>query len=242
MRTRVEVQRLGTTGPVVVLLAGLGARGSGFRPLADRLAVSSRPVLVEYPEGRLAACGPGTLALAVREAIGSMDAVVGSSYGGLVAAHLAARGHVRGLALVGSFTHPDQLGVRGLLVPLLGAAAVLGRPGPVAARIAARGRIAPDQVPHIVPTTPAERWSVVLRSLAARRETPPPLRDAPVSCICLHGDLDPLVPVEILPGVARALPPFTPLHVLRGAGHVPYHTHADACAGLLGPWLARLGT
>ncbi|HEX8539294.1 MAG TPA: alpha/beta hydrolase, partial [Cystobacter sp.] len=40
--------------------------------------------------------------------------------------------------------------------------------------------------------------------------------------------------------LAASLPPGTPQHLLRGAGHVPYFTHPEECARLLTPWLAAL--
>lgn len=242
MRTTMQLEEAGgTSGPRVLLLPGLGARGTGFRGLAQALATVARPVMVDYPQGRLAACGAGRLARDVLEAAGPVDAVIASSFAGMIGGHLASMGAVSGLALLGSFTDPRQLGLRGRLIPLMGPIAELGRPGLVAASLAAFRRIPREQVPEIVPSTPAERRSVLHRAFAIPREAPPPpLHRASVSCICLHGDRDVLVPVSVLPRVARALPRDTPLHVLRGAGHVPYFTHVEQCFDLLAPWLKRL--
>ncbi|MFY0573619.1 alpha/beta fold hydrolase [Cystobacter fuscus] len=87
MRRVVEWTQLPGEGPRVLMLPGLGARGAGFQALARRLQHVARPLLVEYPEGPHAARGAGALAQEVFEACGPVDAVVASSFGGMVAAH-----------------------------------------------------------------------------------------------------------------------------------------------------------
>ncbi|WNZ60249.1 hypothetical protein QEG98_30210 [Myxococcus sp. MxC21-1] len=88
MRREVQWMEWGQgRGPRVLLLPGLGARGSGFQALAHQLLPWARPILVEYPEGEAAACGAGALARQVLRAVGDVDAVVASSFGGMVAAH-----------------------------------------------------------------------------------------------------------------------------------------------------------
>lgn len=242
MRRTVELKEVGQgRGPRVLLLPGLGARGVGFEALAERLAWTARPVLVEYPEGRHAACGAATLAQQVREAAGPMDAVVASSFGGMVAAQLAAAGEVRGVAFLGAFTRPEHLGLRGPLLPLMGPIALLGRPGLLAASLASWQRVPAARVPDVVPTTHLERLSTWHRALAIPREPPPAsLRGLPVSCICIQGDRDVLVPPGSMTRLAEALPEGTPLHLLKGAGHVPYFSHPAECAELLAPWLEAL--
>ncbi|MCY1075168.1 alpha/beta fold hydrolase [Archangium lansingense] len=239
MRRVVELTEMGRgTGPRVLLLAGLGARGAGFRALAERLSFMARPVLVEYPEGRHAACGAGELARQVLTAAGQVDAVVASSFGGMVAGHLAAAGAVRGVAFLGSFTRPEHLGLRGHLIAMMGPIAVLGRPGPLTACVASWKRVPAEQVPEVVPTTTLERMTTLHRAFAIRGEPPPPdLRRLPVSCLCIQGDRDVLVPASTMARLAASLPPGTPQHLLRGAGHVPYFTHPAECARLLTPWL-----
>lgn len=240
MRTAVEIESVGLgNGPRILLLPGLGARGSGFRRLADALSHDFTPLVVEYPEGRYAASGPRELAQAVLDASGPVDAIVASSYGGLVAAHLVSMGAARSLCLIGSFTDRAQLGWRGTVIGLMGAIAELGRPGRLAACIASASLVDSDWVPHVVPTTGVERRTVLHRALATYGEPPPAsLRDADVSCIAIHGALDVLVPVGVLPRVLESLPPGSPSHVIRNAGHVPYFTHAEECAGILREWLA----
>jgi pimeloyl-ACP methyl ester carboxylesterase len=229
-------------GPRVLMLPGLGARGSGFRALAEQLAPVAQSILVEYPEGSHAACGAGELARQVLEAVGPVDAVVASSYGGMVAAHLAAAGVARGVAFLGSFTRPEHLGLlRGNLIPMMGPIAVLGCPGPLTAALASWKRIPTEQVPEVVPTTSLERMTTLHRAFAVLREPPPPeLRKLPVSCLCIQGDRDVLVPASTMARLATALPPSTPQHLLRGVGHVPYFTHPEECARLLTPWLYAL--
>jgi pimeloyl-ACP methyl ester carboxylesterase len=225
----------------VLLLPGLGARGAGFQALAEHLSAVARPVLVEYPEGTLAARGAGELARQVLAAAGPVDAVVASSYGGMVAAHLAAAGAARGVAFLGSFTRPEHLGLRGHLIPLMGPIAVLGRPGPLTAALASWKRIPAERVPEVVPTTSLERMTTLHRAFAVRGELPAPeLRKLPVSCVCIQGDRDVLVPSSTMARLAASLPPGTPQHLLRGVGHVPYFTHPEECARLLAPWLAAL--
>jgi pimeloyl-ACP methyl ester carboxylesterase len=242
MRRVVELTELGRgVGPRVLLLPGLGARGSGFRALAERLSGVARPVLVEYPEGHHAACGAGALARQVLRAAGEADAVVASSFGGMVAGHLAAAGAVRGVAFLGSFTRTEHLGLRGNAIALMGPIAVLGRPGPLTAALASWQRIPTARVPEVVPTTSLERMTTLHRAFAIRGEPPPPeLRGLPVSCLCLQGDRDVLVPASTMERLAASLPPGTPRHLLRGAGHVPYFTHPEECARLLMPWLDAL--
>ncbi|MGZ3461720.1 MAG: alpha/beta fold hydrolase, partial [Archangium sp.] len=160
MRRVVELTEMGrSTGPRVLLLPGLGARGSGFRALAERLSEVARPVLVEYPEGTHAACGAGELARQVLVAAGPVDAVVASSFGGMVAGHLAAAGGVRGVAFLGAFTRPEHLGLRGHLIALMGPIAVLGRPGPLTAALASWKPLPFERVPEVVPTTTLERMT-----------------------------------------------------------------------------------
>ena len=242
MRREVQLTEVGQgRGPRVLLLPGLGARGSGFRALAEQLAPLARPVLVEYPEGGHAACGAGALARQVLLAAGRMDAVVASSFGGMVAAHLAAAGAARGVAFLGSFTRPSQLGVRGRVMGMMGPIAMWGRPGIVAAGLAAWTPVPFAQVSEVVPTTKRERSTTWHRALAIDGEPPPPeLRRLPVSCVCIQGDRDILVPPSTLERLAASLPSGTPRHLLRGAGHVPYFTHPEECARLLRPWVETL--
>ncbi len=241
MRERVEVVELAGRGPRVLLLPGLGARGTGFRALAAALSTRARPVLVDYPEGARAAVGAGELAREVAGAAGAFDAVIASSFGGMVAAHLASGGAVRGVAFLGSFTALAQLGLRGRIVSAMGPIATVGRPGIVAASLAAAALVRPIDVAEIVPTTFDERQSVWHRAFALEKEAPPPpLAEQRLACIALHGARDVLVPVAVLLRLAAALPPGTPLHVLPEAGHVPYFTHAADCARLLSPWLAAV--
>ncbi|ATB36653.1 hydrolase [Cystobacter fuscus] len=241
MRRVVEWTEMSGEGPRVLLLPGLGARGAGFLALARRLQHVARPILVEYPEGPHAARGAGALAQELFEACGPVDAVVASSFGGMVAAHLAAAGAARGVAFLGSFTRTEHLGARGRLIAMMGPIAVLGRPGPLTAALASWKPIAPARVPEVVPTTWLERMTTLHRAFAIRGEPPPPsLRGLPVSCVCIQGNRDVLVPPATVKRLAASLPPGTPQHLLRGVGHVPYFTHPEECARLLEPWLAAL--
>lgn len=242
MRREVDITEVGHgRGPRVLLLPGLGARGSGFRGLAQRLAERARPLLAEYPEGEHAARGARALAEEVLRAVGPVDAVVASSYGGMVAAHLAAGGATRGVAFLGSFARTEHLGLRGHLIAMMGPIAVLGRPGLVAASLAAWRPVPRAQVAEVVPTTTLERVTTLRRAFAIGSEPPPPeLRHLPVSCVCIQGDRDVLVPPATVARLAASLPPGTPRFVLKGAGHVPYFSHPEECARLLAPWLEAL--
>ena len=174
-------------------------------------------------------------------AAGRMDAVVASSFGGMVAAHLAAAGVARGVAFLGSFTRPSHLGLRGSVIAMMGPIAMWGRPGIVAAGLAAWKPVPLARVCEVVPTTKLERSTTWHRALAIGGEAPPPeLRRLPVSCVCIQGDRDVLVPPSTLERLCASLPSGTPRHLLRGAGHVPYFTHPEACARLLRPWLEAL--
>ncbi|MBN8468648.1 alpha/beta hydrolase [Corallococcus exiguus] len=243
MRPTVELTDMAGNdeGPRVLLLPGLGARGSGFRELALRLTDVARPVMVEYPEGEHAACGARALAEQVLRVTGKVDAVVASSFGGMVAAHLAAGGATRGVAFLGAFTRTSHVGPRGRLISMMGPIAVLGRPGRVAASLAAWRPVASHQVADVVPTTMRERLTTLRRAFSIHTEPPPPdLRPLNVSCLCIQGDRDVLVPPSSLERLAASLPEGTPRHLLRGAGHVPYFSHPEECARLLTPWLQTL--
>jgi pimeloyl-ACP methyl ester carboxylesterase len=238
---QVRWTQTGAAGPRVLLLPGLGARGAGFAPLARALASECRPILVEYPTGTAAGVGAAGLARQLFEEIGPVDAVVASSFGGMVAAHLTAAGATRAVAFVGSFTALDQLGGRGPLLRLLGLVAEFARPGPVAAAIAANAGVPRHLVADIVPNTAAERRATLRRAFAIPREpAPPDLRHLPVSCVVLHGDTDYLLPISVMPRLLKVLPAGTPSHVIAGGGHVPYFTHAPVLAQVLRPWLAGL--
>jgi pimeloyl-ACP methyl ester carboxylesterase len=159
----------------------------------------------------------------------------------MVAAHLVDRGATGAVAFLGSFTRLGQIGVRGNLIRLMGPIAELGRPGALAAAIAANGRVDPALVADIVPTTPVERHSVVFRALAIPREpAPPSLRDRDVSCLVIQGDRDLLVPPSSAQKLLAALPEGTPLHVVSGAGHVPYFSHPELVGRLVLRWLRSL--
>lgn len=238
---QVRIERVQGRGPRVLLLPGLGARGEGFRALAEELAPCAQPILVEYPEGRSAAVGAGVLAQQVLDASGPFDAVIASSMGGLVAAHLAGQGAVRGVAFLGSFSAVEQLGPRAPLFRLMGPIARFGFPGQVAASIAAWQRVPGHRVHEIVPTTAIERSSVWHRAIAVSKDAPTPLlRELDIPFVALHGRRDPLVPVSVLKKLGQALPAGTPLHVLEGAGHVPYWTHPAEVAALLQPWMTQV--
>jgi pimeloyl-ACP methyl ester carboxylesterase len=145
------------------------------------------------------------------------------------------------VAFLGSFTRTEHLGPRGRLIAMMGPIAVLGRPGPLTAALASWRPISPARVPEVVPTTRLERMTTLHRAFAIRGEPPPPsLRALPVSCVCIQGNRDVLVPPSTVRRLAASLPPGTPQHLLRGAGHVPYFTHPEECARLLTPWLAAL--
>lgn len=240
-KEQVRIERIEGRGPRILLLPGLGARGEGFRALADELAECAQPILVEYPEGRHAGVGARALAKQVLDASGPVDAVVASSMGGLVAAHLAGRGAVRGVAFVGSFSALDHLGPRAPLFRLMAPIARYGRPGWMAASIAAWRHVPNHRVHEVVPTTAIERSSVWHRALAVSKdERPPRLDELDLPFVALHGSRDPLVPVSVLERLGQALPPGTPLHVLEGAGHVPYWTHPAEVGALLKPWVSAV--
>jgi pimeloyl-ACP methyl ester carboxylesterase len=229
---------LGTQGPRILLLPGLGSRGAGFARLGAILAQETRPLLVEYPEGRHAAVGAAGLARQVHAAVGQVDAVVASSFGGMVAAHLVELGATRAVAFLGSFTMLKHIGLRGSLIRLMGPIAEFGRPGAVAAAIAANGRVEARLVADIVPTTFIERRSVTHRAAAIPREAPPPaLRDRDVSCLVIQGDRDLLVPPWAARRLLDSLPSGTGFHIISGAGHVPYFSHPDLVGRLVLRWL-----
>lgn len=241
MRREVRLIEAGGTGPRVLFLPGLGARGTGFRALAAAMSTRVRAVIVDYPDGEWAGVGAATLAREVLEVAGPVAGLVASSFGGMVAAHLGALGATRGIAFLGSFTDPAQLGVRGRLIPLMGPIATFGRPGLIAAAVAAQVLVPAAEVSEIVPTTARERRSVWHRAWAIPGEpAAPSLRGSALHCIAIQGARDLLVPPSVLARLANALPLATPTHLLRDAGHVPYYTHPADCARLLAGWSASI--
>lgn len=225
-------------GPRIALLPGLGARGEGFRELATLLTPRATSLLVEYPVGPQANTGAMALADELHRAVGPVDAIVASSMAGLVAARFVERRLVRGVAFVSSFTHLSQLGGRKRLFPLMGPIARFARPSRVAATIASWKRVALRDVATIVPTTAPERLGVWHRARAVHREV---TRSHPIpeeiACVAIHGDRDALLPLSVLGRLGATLPDGTLLHVLKGAGHVPYWSHAREVRALLDPWL-----
>lgn len=240
MRTKVAYTSFGEgVGPRLALLPGLGARGEGFAALAQLLALRNRPIIVEYPEGHHAAEGPRALARRVAQAVGPVDGVVASSYGGLVAAHMVDQGAAKGIAFIGSFSRLSHLGWRGALIAAMGPIAWL-RPGLGAATLAAAGPVERTEVPRIVPTTARERSAVWHRSRAAADDPPVDLRARGGPCVAIQGRLDVLVPMATLSRLVADLPEGTAAHVLPMAGHVPYHSHPWEVARLLAPWVSEL--
>jgi pimeloyl-ACP methyl ester carboxylesterase len=141
--TRLATQRLGA-GPAVVLLHGLGGAASNWVEVAPQLACSHRVFAFDLPghggSPPLRGAGLAGFVDAVAGAVESEEAapalVVGHSFGGHIAAALAARHPrlVRGLLLVApagihTLTRAARLGVH---------AATLVRPGRFVAPLAPR--------------------------------------------------------------------------------------------------------
>jgi pimeloyl-ACP methyl ester carboxylesterase len=242
MSTAVRVVEWGGRGPRLLMLPGLGARGDGFAPLARRMTSHAQVLTVDYPEGLAAARDAGALAGEVADAVGDVDGLLASSMGGLVATHLMARRRARGVAFLGSFSRLGQLGWRARAFALMGHIAVLGRPGPAAAAIAAAEWVGGGAAPVLVPTTSTERWSVWYRSRAvSEAQDPPSLVGSEGHFVAIQGGRDILVPPRTVDQLRRELPPGTPVYVIPDAGHVPYWSHPWDVARLLAPWMQRLG-
>jgi pimeloyl-ACP methyl ester carboxylesterase len=93
----------------------------------------------------------------------------------------------------------------------------------------------------VIPSTQPERSAVWHRAFAIPTEPHgAALHDLPISCVALQGSHDLLVPSSTLPLLAKALPPGSATHIIRGAGHVPYLTHVEECVRLLRPWIESL--
>lgn len=243
LRDQVEIIEQGAgEGPLVLMLPGLGNRGAGFRPLARALSRWMRPVIVEYPEGHHAATGAATLARDVASVVGPMDGVIASSFGGMVAAHFAQISDVRGVAFLGSFTQLDQLGVRASLIRLMGPVAMMGHHvAPLLATVAAFGHVPREHVEDVIPSSVPERTAVLHRSWAIPGESRGvELSGRALSCVAIQGSHDVLVPASTLRRLAKALPPGSRTHLLKGAGHVPYLTHVEQCVERLRPWIDSL--
>ncbi len=237
----VRCEWVGDGATRLVCVPGLGARGAGFSRLASILSLGVKVGIVDLADEGRDVRTPRALAEALAQAVGEVDGVVASSMGGLVAAHFAERGWCRGVAFLGSFTRLGQLGWRGRCFAGMGPVAVIGRPGRLAASLAAAEPVPAREVAELVPTTAAERWDVWRRAWAVAGDVSAPgVVPAQVACVAIQGGRDVLVPPATMPRLLRDLPAGTPAHVLSDAGHVPYWSHPWDVARLLAPWIERL--
>jgi pimeloyl-ACP methyl ester carboxylesterase len=234
----------------VLALAGLGLDGRAFASFAARLPDRDW-ILANLPNDLPAA----SMEEFARCALGILDAaghagrpavLLGSSFGGMVAAEAAriAPGRAAALVLLGSAPGGGSLGFR------MRAAAALHpwiprRPYPqILARVLA---------PALPGSDPALREALRVQMrhrdkafvgacLRALRgfDAIPGLRNLAAPLLVVHGERDPVFPPAAGAALAAAAPRATRV-LLPGCGHLPHLTREEETARILAEFLAREG-
>jgi pimeloyl-[acyl-carrier protein] methyl ester esterase len=234
------------TGPACVLLHGWGLHGGVWRDTAQALAAHRRVISVDLPgHGRSAPVpGAGTLdefAAAVAGILPPDCSLIGWSLGGMVALQLAARFPDRIQRLILVATTPrfvTDAGWKHALAPevLEGFAARLRADptGTVRQFLALQVLGGEDERPTLarlralLSAAPPPHPAALEAGLAILRDASLlPLLDRitqPVTLI--HGGRDTLIPWTAAEAL-RARLPQAHLHVLPGAAHAPFLSHAD---------------
>jgi pimeloyl-ACP methyl ester carboxylesterase len=241
------------SGPAVLVLHSTGASGAQWRALAERLAPSHRVVAPDLCGYGGSAPWPGRTALRLAheaarllpllERIGTPVHLVGHSYGGAVALHLARtqRERIASLVLYEPVAfHLLREGDAADTAALREIAAVAA----TVARCVGSGDYAAGAA-HFVdywsgPGTwaamPPARQDALARRLpkvaldfeAAMHEAALPRDFASMAlpALLLQGDRSPAPPWRVALRLARVWPD-APLHIVRGAGHMGPLTHRD---------------
>lgn len=231
----------------VVCLPGLGASGRSFAPLRT---LSSRyrflfwtPPL-ETPKG-LPPLHFNVRALNDAPAIPQKFALVGSSYGSLVALDFALQRQerVKALVLVSPVASTKKIRNGALLahtamkVPLPFGYVF----APTVARVLGGGELQPTARAEFVREarriSPGE-MSRRLKDILATNLMPelPSLR---VPTLVIHGDRDHIVPMSSAMDVARDIPD-SHFVVIKGAAHLPYMSHPDEFNAALDDFLSKV--
>jgi 3-oxoadipate enol-lactonase len=244
------------SGPPLLLLAGLGAKGTSFHPFLDAAAERYRVLTCDLRgSGRARALEPGStlrdLAADVAELLAALDVgplpVIGRSMGGMVAQELA-------------LLAPDQLEVMVLASSTAYADAHLAEIFRLLADMSSAG--IPAELRHrssllwaLGPAALAERESVrrylearvhndrprdyAIQALAcAAHDTRARLRSVEIPTLVLAGSEDRFMPARHALGLARALP-HAELRFVPGAGHLAYLEEPELFAEAVFEFLER---
>jgi len=218
-------ERVGGSGPLVVLVHGVGVSGRYMLPTAGRLVGRCRVVVPDLPgfggSERLGRrVDVARLAGFLAESLEGPAAVVGNSFGCQVAVELAVRRPelVRQLVLVGPTADPEARSVRQQALRLVVDAC--REPAQLGALQAF------DYVVHV-----AKSGLSGLRELVDDRiEDRLPHVAAPA--VVVRGERDPIVPHAWAARVAAALPQGRLVEV-RGSGHAVNYAASDALAEIV---------
>ncbi|MBI2213787.1 MAG: alpha/beta fold hydrolase [Acidobacteria bacterium] len=231
----------------IVCVPGFSASGRSFA----RLAPLSSAWDIRMVNGPLERAYPGdavdTLAGVIADYAMQFDrpVILGTSFGGLVAisAALRMRGAISGLILTAAFANGTRLGTLPFMRQLIPAMQLTASSlAPITARVvggpgidsAGRSAIVED-----VLAMPADERARRLRTIFSTNLLPH-LEQIDAPALVIHGRRDLLVPKARALEMARALP-HCDYHEIRGAGHLPYITHAAEFVALTTAFLERLG-
>jgi pimeloyl-ACP methyl ester carboxylesterase len=219
-------------GHALLCIPGFSASGRSFArlaPLASRWDVRmvGGPLERPYPGDPVDSLA-GVIAEYARRF--ERPVILGTSFGGLVAIEsaLRLRGAISGLVLTAAFANGSRLGTLPFMQRVLPAMQLAAAPlAPITARVVGGFGIDRAGCTAIVEDTlaiPAAERSRRLRAIFATNLVPH-LAEIDVPSLMVHGSRDLLVPRARAVETARALP-HCDYREIRGAGHLPYVTHA----------------
>jgi pimeloyl-ACP methyl ester carboxylesterase len=246
--------------PTLILLhGGPGFDHSSFKPLFGRLADVAQVVYVDHRgHGRSDRCGPAHWQLdtfaddVVRlcDALGiTRPVVLGQSYGGFVAQRYLARHPAHpGKVVLSSTSHHFGLARKLALFERLGGAtarqvAEAFWTDPKPASWADYERVCRPLYNPTPPSDPDARYRTLsvdeILFHTARHEMPtmdlrPGLAAVQCPVMVLHGELDPVTPIDDAEEIVAALPPrWVQFERFAGAGHGVWRDQADAALAVL---------
>lgn len=219
----------------VVCLPGLGASGRSFAPLRalsqhHRFLFWTPPL--KTPEG-VPPLDFNMRALRHSTALPQRFALVGSSYGSLLALSFALLHpeRVKALVLISPVVSTNKIrngamfAQQAMKVPLPLAFVF----APAVARVLGGRELDRDaraefirEARRIAPHEMSRRLRDILSA-----ELMPRLKELSMPVLIIHGSRDRVVPLESAKDVAEALP-HAELQIIEGAGHLPYMSHSDA--------------
>jgi pimeloyl-ACP methyl ester carboxylesterase len=244
------------SGPPLLLLAGLGARGTSFHPFLDAAAERYRVLTLDLRgSGRAGSLAPGAtlrdMAAEVAElletlAVGPLS-VVGRSMGGMIAQELAllVPERIDALVLASSTAHADphlaeifrllaNMSEAGVPPELRHRTSLLWALG--ASAVAERETVRAYLEARVRHDRPRD-YAIQARACAAH-DTRARLRSVAVPTLVLAGREDRFMPTSQALVLARALP-HAELRFIPGAGHLAYLEEPESFAEAVFEFLAR---